>query len=479
MFAAVVRLSTLGAYPLTDTTEARYGEIAREMTVNGDWVMPRVDGGRPFWAKPPLSTWATAASFEAFGVNEFAARLPAVLMVALTAWLTFLVARKLFGRGVALASAAVLVTSGIGFLIAGSVMTDAALGLATTATVAGFILGVEGRGTAAGRNWAYLGFLGIGAGLLAKGPIACVLSFPPIALLLWTTRGRGLVRGIPWVTGSLLALAVSVPWYAAAEARTPGFLRYFLEGEHIRRFIDPHWSGDLYGAPRTKPRGTIWLLALGDALPWAVLAGWALVRERRDVRGMAARLWSSTWGPLLAAWALLPLCFFTVASAVMWTYIWPGMPAVAILVARLLTRGSPEGAPRSPRAFVVAACVLPVAAAIAVPLLRTKLQMTACQQGLVRRFDAEALPGAVLVYAIADVPCSADFYSSGRAVRMGGASPAAWDALLRAHDDVFVVTKPGGADQPPPSVRPTLERVADFDKYRLLRRTRPGAERPK
>ncbi|MBI5153896.1 hypothetical protein HZA57_01555, partial [Candidatus Poribacteria bacterium] len=55
----LARLCTLGAYPLMDKTEGRYAEIAREMVANGQWIVPLLEPGQPFWAKPPLSMWAT------------------------------------------------------------------------------------------------------------------------------------------------------------------------------------------------------------------------------------------------------------------------------------------------------------------------------------------------------------------------------------------------------------------------------------
>jgi len=64
------------AVPLMDKTEARYAEIARIMAETNNWTTLQIDYGIPFWAKPPLSTWLSAMSFQLFGVNEFAARLP-------------------------------------------------------------------------------------------------------------------------------------------------------------------------------------------------------------------------------------------------------------------------------------------------------------------------------------------------------------------------------------------------------------------
>ncbi|HTM72428.1 MAG TPA: glycosyltransferase family 39 protein, partial [Pseudolabrys sp.] len=57
----------MGLVPLMDTTEARYGEIARKMAELNDWVTPWFDYGVPYWGKPPLAFWLTATSFKVFG----------------------------------------------------------------------------------------------------------------------------------------------------------------------------------------------------------------------------------------------------------------------------------------------------------------------------------------------------------------------------------------------------------------------------
>ena len=48
-----VRLFLMWLLPLTDNTEARYGEIARLTAQNGFWLMPHVNLGTAFFAKPP------------------------------------------------------------------------------------------------------------------------------------------------------------------------------------------------------------------------------------------------------------------------------------------------------------------------------------------------------------------------------------------------------------------------------------------
>ena len=56
---ALIRLVSIGLYPLMETTEARYGEMGRLMLESGDWITPWYDYGVPFWGKPPASVWAT------------------------------------------------------------------------------------------------------------------------------------------------------------------------------------------------------------------------------------------------------------------------------------------------------------------------------------------------------------------------------------------------------------------------------------
>ena len=122
--ALLIRLLSLGTYPLMDTTEARYGEMARLMVETGNWLTPQFDYGVPFWGKPPLFTWMSASGIELLGVNEFAVRTPhwlaGVLVIVLMAWF----ARR---QGYdALVTALVLATCGLFSIAAGAVTRSAA-----------------------------------------------------------------------------------------------------------------------------------------------------------------------------------------------------------------------------------------------------------------------------------------------------------------------------------------------------------------
>ncbi|MEP6790899.1 MAG: glycosyltransferase family 39 protein, partial [Ramlibacter sp.] len=60
--------------PLTLPDEGRYASVAWGMLSSGDWLTPALNG-LPFFHKPPLFYWITAASLGLFGMNEWAARL--------------------------------------------------------------------------------------------------------------------------------------------------------------------------------------------------------------------------------------------------------------------------------------------------------------------------------------------------------------------------------------------------------------------
>jgi len=68
----------LEAPGLMDPDEGRYAEIAREMLLLKDWLIPHLNL-LPYLEKPPLVYWLTALCFQVLGPSELAARLPSAL----------------------------------------------------------------------------------------------------------------------------------------------------------------------------------------------------------------------------------------------------------------------------------------------------------------------------------------------------------------------------------------------------------------
>lgn len=334
----VVRVAAMIWVPLTDPTEARYAEIARKMVETGNWITPQFDYGVPFWAKPPLHTWLSALGIAAFGENPFAARLGILLSALATLLILWFWARTLTDRVTAGVAVLLTASSGLFFVALGFVQTDMALTLGVTACMAGFYGGLQGD-----RRWGWLFFLGLAIGLLAKGPVATVLSMMPItAFMLWRGNWKDLLR-LPLLGGTVLVAVLVIPWYLAAEIATPGYLNYFIVGEHIQRFLQPGWSGDLYGSGRAHPKGMIWLFWILATLPWSPLLPLLLWRLRNglpktETVDMTADRHAYIY---LLMFALAPLVLFTPAANILVTYVLPGVPAAALLSVMLWVRIGP------------------------------------------------------------------------------------------------------------------------------------------
>jgi 4-amino-4-deoxy-L-arabinose transferase-like glycosyltransferase len=322
----LARLLTLGALPLLDTTEGRYAEIGREMAASGNWITPTLHGGEPFWGKPPLHFWLTAASIRALGATERAARLPSFLAAVATLVVVWKVGRRAHGPEAARIAVLLLGSSGLFFLLAGAVVLDVTFTLATTGALGSFLLH---RKDPERRAPGLLFFLFLGLGLLAKGPVAAVLVFLPVVAASLLSRGAAPARPLPWAWGAGIVVLLAAPWHLLAERATPGFLDYFFIHEHILRYLRKEY-GDLYGHGHVSPYGLVWALGLVSFLPWTIALFGAAGRALRSLRSghrdtETLFLWVS---------ALTPLVFFTFSRSLSLPYVLPSLPFFALLLGK-------------------------------------------------------------------------------------------------------------------------------------------------
>jgi 4-amino-4-deoxy-L-arabinose transferase-like glycosyltransferase len=316
-----IRMYFNGVLPLMDKTEARYGEIARLMSETGNWITPQIDYGLPFWAKPPLSTWASALSISLFGSSEFFVRFPYLIVMVLLA--IFIgkyrkeMIQSVYFPGI------ILLTIPEFYLHAGVVSTDTFLCFSIALTMFGFWEAMQKK---ANTYWKYLFFTGIGIGLLAKGPIIGILTLPPI--LLWALITNSIKKmwfQFPWIGGISLLLAISLPWYLLAELRTAGFIDYFIVGEHFERYFNSEWKGDKYGFPKQQPLGMAWIFLIVFLLPWTLAFIQLLVRKWNSIR-------QESWLLFLIFWALWTPLFFTSSKSLIHPYILPSCIPVALFI---------------------------------------------------------------------------------------------------------------------------------------------------
>jgi len=233
----VLYIGTLSSRPMMMPDEHRYGEIAREMLTDNDWVVPRLNGFR-YFEKPVMFYWATAGSMKLFGQNAFALRLPSALSVGITALLIFLLLRKLRPDypAVALLGAGIYLTTIEVFIVGTLAIIDSMLTMFLTGVMVCFILSYFSD-----RLWnkiLYLIVMGIfcGGAFLSKGFLA--FAVPVVAIipfLVWERKWKQLLL-VPWIP-LIVATLVVLPWGIAIHLREGTFWHYFFWEEHVRRFI--------------------------------------------------------------------------------------------------------------------------------------------------------------------------------------------------------------------------------------------------
>ncbi|HJV60627.1 MAG TPA: glycosyltransferase family 39 protein, partial [Albitalea sp.] len=161
--------------PLALPDEGRYVGVAWEMLRSGQWAVPTLDG-MPFFHKPPLFYWITAASMAVFGPGVLAARAASLLGALIAAVSVALFVQRWQGERASRRVQIVLLTTPLFFggaqfanldmLVAGCI--SAAIVLAAHALLC-LERGRPGRGALAGA------FVFAALGMLAKGLIGGVL----------------------------------------------------------------------------------------------------------------------------------------------------------------------------------------------------------------------------------------------------------------------------------------------------------------
>ncbi|MGY8969880.1 MAG: ArnT family glycosyltransferase, partial [Flavobacteriales bacterium] len=124
------------------------------------------------------------------------------------------------------------------------------------------------------------------------------------------------LKKAPWVLGSFLIILIALPWYFLAEAASPGFLDYFIIGEHFNRYFNSGWVGDKYGFAKQQPFGIIWGFMLIFCLPWSLIFIQTLWKNFKKLK-------TDSWALFLLAWIVWTPLFFTTSKSLIHPYILP------------------------------------------------------------------------------------------------------------------------------------------------------------
>lgn len=313
LYCLLIYGAFLGLIPLLDPDEPVYGETAKEMLATGDFLSPRIYG--EFWYdKPPLFYWLEALSFSLFGISTWAARLPSVLLGAMTPVYLYLSSRKLIGDKSALRGAFICATSLEIIVLARSSVTDTLLAFTLTVTLMSFL-----------RKEYMAAYIFCGLALLTKGPVG--FGFPALIVGLWmiATKQFNLkeIMALKWYWGIPLACLVGLPWYIAmGSIHGDAFIDTFLGYHNVTRFVSPEHAGQNH----------YWLyvvVLLAGFYPWSGTLPGIFRRTKKWMKEKNAAFF--------LVWALFIFIFFSLSSTQLFSYILPMFPPLSLLSGMYLT----------------------------------------------------------------------------------------------------------------------------------------------
>lgn len=321
LLAAVLFSINLGGYDLWPPDEPRFAQVAREMMQSGDYLVPHING-EPYKEKPPLLFWLMAAVSAPFGdVNEYTARIPSLIAGLWLVFISYLLARRLYGTRVAFWTVVILITAQRVWWQSRFGQIDMLLASMLTTALYCFWRWHTSRRLA----WLAAFYLACTAGLYAKGP--GTLVFPVLLCCFFFWREKKQWWTMHPILGGIGIVALYSLWMiparmgAAAElqATTSGTISSDLLRQTIGRFVFgvAHVNGPWYYL-ETLP---------ADWIPWTFFAPWTLpwVWKRRK-EGPEMRF--------LLCWIIPAFIFFSIAIDKRAIYLLPLSPALAILFAR-------------------------------------------------------------------------------------------------------------------------------------------------
>lgn len=316
----VVIFYQLGAAALFEPDEGRNAERAREILVLDNWVIPH-ENFLPALDKPVFLYWLIAISYKVFGISEWSARLPSALAALGCLFVLYRFARIHWGLWEALWAVLVLATGVEFFIFSRLVIFDMTLTFFTTIALCEFYSAAQAENKNTRRRHCLLMYGAMALATLLKGPIGVMIPGMVFFFYLLLTRRWRLLAQMDMVIGALVFFAIVAPWHAWAEARNPGYLRYFLLEENYLRFLTPHFH-------RTKTWYYFFLVVSAGFAPWSVLIPFIVkdfCKKAIDDRSL-----------FLILWIVVPFVFFTLSDSKLPHYILPIFPALAILTAKAL-----------------------------------------------------------------------------------------------------------------------------------------------
>ncbi|HHT9124803.1 MAG TPA: phospholipid carrier-dependent glycosyltransferase [Candidatus Brocadiia bacterium] len=348
LFSSALFFFDLGKRDLWAPDEPTYAQVAREMWISKDFILPHLNG-EIYSQKPPLLFWLIILFSLPFGdVTELSARLPSALAGIGCMLATFSMGRRFVSNRVGYLAALILPTSALFLWMSHRVAFDVVLTFFVIMSLIYFLKGQDrlkaeggtpqggmdkqGLSVSGGHGqtslsmppsaffWLFYVFLALA--VLTKGPAGFIPTFITILLYLAVQKKLRLLRKMELGKGFAIFCLIVFGWVIAASIKGGhGYMNEILFRQNIGRFSEP-WD-------HSQPFYYFFINFPLSFLPWTFFIPGAFIYALFEKEKRREMLFPILW---FAAF----FGFFTISSGKRNIYILPLYPAASIMVAWFL-----------------------------------------------------------------------------------------------------------------------------------------------
>jgi len=308
--------------------ESFYAEAVREMFESGNFLEIFYNY-EPRYNKPPLTYWLAAASSAIFGINEFALRLPIVLMAIGSIWFTYLIGRQLYGNKGGLYAMVMMAFSVQLLAVKQYVSPEIPLTFFFTLTMYYFLKGYQERNT----KYIFLTYVMLGLTVLTKGfPYIFVIGG---AIGLFILLNSKLKWSRVWQDIKLLKPHFGVPIVLIVGLSWVIFM-YLKDGNEFWEVYYQETFGRALSKKTNGLKPFFYLEVISwSIIPYSLAFFFAVIKWVKDWRHSSSILFPFCW-------FIVMLVIFTIAKGKIPTYMIQAHPAMLLMIVPLLLNYNPQ-----------------------------------------------------------------------------------------------------------------------------------------
>lgn len=315
--------TNLGELALIAPDEGRNAEVAREMAINHEWLVPTYNG-LVYLDKPAFYFKTVALSFSWFGESETVARLSSAGFAFLLLIEVFWFCRKVYDHSTAILATLAVATTSLFWAFARIVIFDMTLAFFVCTTIFSCYLAEE-QGKEYRKRWYLLAAAASALATLVKGPVGFIL--PTLVITLFNLlEGRVKVMEQAFSPRNCLVfMLIVLPWFIGLSWQCPDFPYYGIMKESVARFTTTEFH-------RTAPFYYYVLIIAATFFPWSLLIPESIYLTWHN------RTQLSRPDRLFIIWAIVVVVFFSLSKSKLPGYILTVSVAFGILCARVFAK---------------------------------------------------------------------------------------------------------------------------------------------